>query len=287
VQVVLNDLGDGPQLRDLFPSVFARSFPMVEAGSYMLSAASVLRFHGIEAALVLSERLEAKRIEKKYLFMGGYAVLARLLKARPEEYYNLLFEPCNKSAMALDSITADRKLGDLLNHFRESRFGFTVLTEGRLCALIGLSDLIPLYEDGSIRTGLRARDVASTKISVAKRTLIKDALALMFERRIRRLFIGGGGSYVSDREIISHVFSPQTLEETRKSPSAFLEGAIDDVGAVDAEEIRDGMSLEDAADYMARSQGATLVCEKGVVSPWDLVMKPFVMKRLSVSQRRS
>jgi CBS domain-containing protein len=287
VKAKSNDIGDDAELRDLFPSVFVRSMPMVEADSYMLSAGSVLRFHGVEAALVLAEGLEPLKLGNKCLFVGGYGVLSRLLKAQPEEYYKTLFEPCSKSAMALDSITADQKLGDLLRLFTASGFGFAVLKEGRLCSLIGLSDIVPLYEDGSIATDLRVRDVASQRISVDKGTSIKDALQLMFDRRIRRVFIGDSGSYVSDREIISYMLSPDRLQKVRDSSSVMLDGDIRDVGPIDADVTKGGLSLRDAAGALKLSQGNALVCKEGVVSSWDLVVKPFVMQRLSVRRQLS
>lgn len=61
---------EGPTLRALFSSTFSRSSPMVEADSPTVTAASWLRFHLIEAALVLMRNLEPMRMGTKHLFLG-------------------------------------------------------------------------------------------------------------------------------------------------------------------------------------------------------------------------
>jgi CBS domain-containing protein len=284
VLVVPGDSGDAPELRNLFPSIFGRSFPVVEPSAFMLTASSVLRFHGIEAALVLADHYKPMRNGKKVLFIGGKAVLERVRIASPEESYNLLFEPCVKIAMGLEPIEAGQSLGDLLKLFAESRFGFTVMVEGNLFSLVGLTDLVQLYEEGRIGTDLKAGDVASPRVSVGKGTSLRDAIRVLFERNIRRVFIDGRRKFVSDREIISYIFSPMKLEEARASPKALLDGPLIDAGIRDADEVTDDTSLKDCASAISRSQGSVIVCEKGVVSPWDLVMKPFLMKRLSVNR---
>ena len=109
----------------------------------------------------------------------------------------------------------------------------------------------------------------------------------MFRRRIRRIFIedkthrrSQGTAFVSDREIISFIFSPKNLEESRESPETMLDARIGEVGAVDAEQVDDDSPLSEVAKYLTMSQGNCVVCTKGLISPWDVVMKPHLSGKL-------
>jgi len=257
---------------------------MVEADSPTIIGASLLRFHPIEAALLLVRGLAPARENSKSLFVSGYSILAGLLKQNPRDYYKFMFEPCERSAVRSKSLSADHGIRDLLDLIKETRFGFTTVTDGNLWSLVGLSDLIQLYADGGIETDFLVKDVASPPISLPGGTSLKATIDKMFERRIRRVFVKETEALISDREIISFVFSPLRLKEARDSPSSMLEPKIEEAGPIDVEEVDDGMPVVDAARLMAQRPGITLLCGKGVITPWDLVMKPWNAGRLVVNE---
>jgi CBS domain-containing protein len=278
-------------LNDVFPLLFSRSSPAVEKDSPMVFAASMIRFHPVDAAIVLVEDgLQPLQIGGKGVFLGGYAILNNLMKQKPEDYYKFLFEPCRKSAIPVESVNGNRSLQDLLAMFAESKFGFTMVTEGPLYAMISLSDVLQLYQSGEIDSGLVARDVAQGPVSADSAITIKDALSVMFRRRIRRLFIEGktsrrqGTAFVSDREVISFIFSPKSLEESRESPETMLSAEIGEVGAIDAEQVDEDAPLSEVAKYLTRSQGNCVVCNKGLISPWDAVMRPYLTGKLDMDK---
>jgi len=273
----------GPSLGELFPRIFSRSSPLVEGSSPLVLAGSLLRFHPVEAAMVLTERAQPVRRDSRVAFLGGYSILANLLKVEPARSLKFLFEPCRRNAMILDTVKVDQDLPSLLRLFGETRFGFTTITHGRYFALLGLSDTISLYEQGAIGTGLLAREVASKPVTTGKDTTLRGALRLMFERRIRRLFLKGGDLFVSDREIISYLFSPRKLEATRDAPRTMLNDRMTEAGPISAERIRGDAPLKDASKVLSGTQGSVLMCEGGIISPWDLVMKPFLKGRLAIS----
>jgi len=262
------------------PDVFSRSTPVVPGDEPLVVGASLLRFHPIEAALLVSNDRKATGSTAKQRFIGGYSILAGLVKKDPREYYNWLYEPCVENSVAFRSLNSEDSLGDLLDLFKKTRFGFAAIAEGGLRALVGLTDMLRLYEDGTIKTELLSKDVASRPFRTSPDTTLKSAVGKMFQKRVRKLMIEGGNSLVSDREIISFIFSPRQLESTRKSPRRMLAASVDQAKPVAAEEVGNLTPLRDAARLLLRNEGNTLICEQGIVTPWDVVMKPWAMGRL-------
>lgn len=271
-----------PTIEKAFPALFFRSTAAIESGSFLLYAASLLRFHVIEAAMILVEKRQPMQIGDKVAFISGYPIVTTLQKTKPQDIYKALFEPCHKYNVAVKPTKLAHDLRDLLLIFKEARFGFTAVTDGELYAMVGLSDVLGLYRRSALSTDLTAHDVASEAISVEPGTTIKDALNLMLERRIRRVFIKGTNTFVSDREVVSYIFSPRKLQEVRRSPGKMLDDTVLNVGPVEAPKIEDDLPLREAASLVVQSQGGALTCNKGVVSPWDIVMKPFATGHLDV-----
>ena len=271
-----------PSLLQAFPSLFTKSTPVIERKSPLIYAASLLRFRSVEAAMILMERERPMRIGSKIAFVGGYSILITLQKAKPDHSYKALFEPSDRSAVGMTPVKSSLSLRDLLRVFREGKFGFTAVTDGGVFAMVGLSDILELYRKGTLGSDLTVRDVASRKVSVSRHTPMREALDTMIERRIRRVFIEGSGAFVSDREVVSSIFSPRKLKEIKHSPRSMLEGTVLEFGPVEAAEVEGDMPLKEAALVVAEAQGGALVCDKGVVSPWDVGMKPFAAGHLNV-----
>ncbi|MDG6985912.1 MAG: CBS domain-containing protein [Nitrososphaerota archaeon] len=259
-----------------------KSTPAVDRRSPLIYAASLLRFHSVEAAMVLVEDMKPLKMGNKTAFVGGYSILTTLQKAEPKEGYKVLFGPSERSAIWMTSLKAEQSIRDLLLAFQEGRFGFTSVTSEGMFAMVGLSDMLGLYEAGAIGSDLTVREVASKVVEVDKHTRVREALRLMLERRIRRVFIHGTKAFLSDRELVSNIFSPRKLKEAKQTPSAILEGTVLEAGPVEPIEVDGGLPLKEAAKLVVRTQGGAILCEEGVVSPWDVVMKPFATGHLNV-----
>jgi CBS domain-containing protein len=244
--------------------------------------ASLLRFHPIEAALMVSNVMKREKSESQH-FMGGYSILEGLIKKNPRGYYKWFFEPCGSHSLPIRTLKADQSLGDLLDLFKESGFGYAAIAEGGLRAMVGLTDMLRLYDDGTIKTDLVSKDVASRPFGVSAKTTLKTAIAQMFRRRVRKLVIGGRSAMVSDREVISFIFSPRQLEQTRKSPKSMLEAKVEEARPFEAEGVENLTPIRDVARRLLVSEGNTLFCERGLITPWDAVMKPWAMGRLVLS----
>lgn len=270
-----------PTLEQSFPTLFSRSQPVIDRKSPLVYAASLLRFHSVEAAMMLMDGAQPMRVGTRVAFVSGYSVLATLMQARPEQSYRVLFEQSERSAVAVQPLRSARDLRELLLVFQDARFGFTAVSRGTMHAMLGLSDVIGLYKEGVLDSDLVVRDVASRVVTVDRHLQVKEAMKYMFDHRIRRIFVSGTNAFVSDREIVSSVFSPRRLGEIKRSPRTLLDGTLLEVGPVEPTEVEGDMPVKEAARLALDSQGGALICDAGVVSPWDLVMKPFAAGRLS------
>ena len=293
-----------PKLKQVFPDILTKTSPIVEASTFTLTAASLLRAHHVAslqvvekgkpahgemtrtssvAAIQVTEKLEPAHSGEKYLFVSGYSILSNLLKRGPHDYYAYLFEPCKGDAIGVGSISVNQGLRDLLELFRNTGFGFACFEDGGLFTQVNLLDVTQLYVDGRIETDLRIKDVASSPHSLPGDTNVKNALDEMFSRRTRTVFIRGTKTFVSDREIISFLFSPRWLQKIRDSPGNMLDCTIAEVGPIGPESIKGDTPLRDAARLVAPKNGNSFLCEQGIVTPWDLIMKPWRMGRLVLS----
>ena len=272
-------------MEDAFPGVFSRATPVVYAHQPLIFGASLLRFHPIEAALVLAEKLDYVKEGTRERFLSGYSILAGLARGKPAESYKWLFDTCANHALSLDVLPADERLECLLGLFNRTRFGFTVITQGGERAMVGLSDVLRLYEEGVLDTDVKAKEVASKTITVDGKVTLQAALRTMFENKVRKLVLRGGKTMVSDREIISYIFSPRKLKQTRDSPQSLAQTRVDEVLPVEVEKVAGDTPLREIALALPRASGNTVICERGVITPWDAVMKPWSTGHLLLSKR--
>lgn len=266
------------QIGEALPQVFKRSYPVVQPNTEMLLAVSLLRFHQIDALPI-----EFKIAQKKRLAVFGYSCLSKLLKSRPQEYGEFLHLPAKKAALKLSTIDVDEEVSSLLHVFQDTKFGFAWVESEKLGGFASLRDLLELYDEGTIETSLRLSDLASPIFSLSSKTNIKNVLRAMFERRIRRIFVEGSNSLVTDRRIIGYLFSPSRLGITSENPKALLDVSLGDLEAFKPLKVRGALSAKKGASLIGDQSEECLVCETGVVTPWDLIMKPLAWGKLKIS----
>ncbi len=182
----------------------------------------------------------------------------------------------------MPSLESNQSIRDLLLLFQGERFGFAAVTRKDMFSMAELYDVLGLFKEGRLKTELRVADVATMPISVTRDATIRDSISLMLERRVRRLFIQGTGSFVSDREIISYLFSPRKLQETKDNQATMLSGKVIEARPVEALRIEADLPLAEAAQLVTQTQGGTLTCRNGIASTWDIIMKPFASGDLSL-----
>lgn len=105
----------------------------------------------------------------------------------------------------------------------------------------------------------------------------------MFNHRFRRVFVSGDKGLVTDREIISYIFSTKRLSETAKNPETLLDAHLGNLERTKPVRIRKSATIKGAALSMKEANEDCLVCERGVITPWDLLMKPFASGQLKIA----
>lgn len=262
---------------EAIPDVFRRNYPVVQPSTEMILVLTLLRFQQIDALPI-----EFKVLQKKRQAVFGYSCLSKLLEMQPEDYRKFLKLPAKTVALPLSTIDADNKISDLLRIFQKTKFGFAWVESERLGGFASLRDLLNLYNNDTIETGLRLAELASPIFSLPRETDIKTVLREMFSRRIRRIFVEGTTDVVTDRKIIGHLFSSSRLEETSSNPKTLLDVRLGDLETFSPEKVRGTSSAKKGAKLMADQRDECLVCEKGVLTPWDLVMKPLSRGALKI-----
>jgi len=250
----------------------------VQPTTELLLAVSLLRFHQIDAVPI-----EFKPSQKKHLAVFGYSCLSKLLKTRPKNYQNFLQQPATRAALEISTIDVNAKIFQLLQLFQKTKFGFAWVESKKIGAFASLQDLLSLYEEGTFETDATLANVSSPIFSLSKQTNIRSVIDEMFKRRIRRIFVSGTSSLVTDRMIISHLFSPSRLGLASENPEEFLKVSLGDIEPVEPPKIRGSATAKKGASMMQDRKGECLVCEEGVITPWDLIMKPLTRGALKIT----
>lgn len=266
------------------PGVFKRAYPSLDPTTQMLSAISLLQFHEIDALPISFASGQKQRA------VYGYTCLSRLLRLDPSGFGPFLERQCEDASEPLVTVGGDELIESLFETFREERFGFAhVEDRTEIGGLVTLADVLELYETGGLETDLLVRDVASPIFTLPNATSLRDALLAMFSRRIRRLFMSGGVPwFISDRTIIGHVFSPAVIAVALRDSRNVLDMHISEIGTLRSKVIDPESSIRAASIMLREQRGQCLVCTKegglrtSVVTPWDLVMKPWIAGALTV-----
>ena len=216
-----------------------------------------------------------------YASLGGYSVLNAILRTDPKEYSKLLWKQCQDFPIWRGSVKFGDTLNDLLKVFEATKLG-DVAVEGlrSFPALVTLQEILLLYRNNTIKSTLRVSEIGSEMVTISPESTIIEALKVMFQKRIRRVFLSDGTensviSFISDRHLIRFLFSPMGLERSQRDPAHWVDAKLSTIEANDAKIIPDGHVVNQAAKKIGVEADSCLVCEnsKRVVSRWDIVMK--------------
>jgi hypothetical protein len=260
------------------PWAFRRAYPKLDPRTPIIAALSLLRYHEVDALpLSLSSDLPGRAL-------SGYSCLTRLLALAPHGLDNFLEEPCGSACEPLTTIGAEEDVASILDEFQRTRFCYAEANAGGgRTALFGLFDFLDLYEQGVFGTRLGLGDVASPIVSMEGAESLRSALGVMFGRRHRRVFLTGTANYIWDYSILEHLVSPKALIPRADQPlSNVLEAPISEIEPAVAVRVSDGLSLKDAARGLKKGRGTCLTFGDSVVTPWDVVMKPWMSGALEI-----
>ena len=262
------------------PEVFSRTYTILDPSTHMLVALSLLKFEKVDAIPIGVVGSPGKK-----RVVSGYSSLSEI-NLNQGGVAKLLARPCENFSVVLKTIEAESDLKDLLRTIGRTGFGCVCIEKNsgkEMCGMVSLRDLLTLYGKSIFGSNLSVGDVASSPVfSLPRNATLKAALGEMLNRGIRRIFITGTDDVISDRSLINHVFSLSRLQASGKSSDP-LETEIGEIEGTHASRISSETSIKEAAAHMIKTSETCLVCDRGVVTPWDLVVKPWKVGKLSVS----
>jgi CBS domain-containing protein len=260
------------------PRLFERAYPAIDPMTPIISVLPLLRFHEVDALPLSFDST------KKQRGIFGYTSLARILSLGPKRFPTFLNQPCEDVSEPLAKVRADQQISDLLKEFQRARFGFARVTEKkRVGGLVSLDDILRLYENGILSCKMKAEEVSSKAFWLPPSSTVRDVLEQMFARRIRRVFVGRGREFVWDRSIIGYLFSPGVLAKVAREPSNdVIDVPVSGIEPTKAIQADPGETLKEAAGRLTSERGQCLVFDGRVVTPWDIVMKPWETKKLKI-----
>lgn len=262
---------------EALPNIFRRTSVVLEPGTQMLLAASLLRFHQIDA---LPIGFEPK--QKKKFAVFGFSCLSKLLETPPAEYKKFLELPCESASLELSTVDVVDSVESLLKVFERTKFGFAWVESDKLGGFASLRDLLELYGNGILGSNMSVEQVASPIFSMPASSRLSDVLQEMFSHKFRRIFVDGRNSVVTDRRIIGYLFSASRLTEISKNPEKLLDAQLGDLDKTEPIRVNNESTVKEAALSMKDAVEECLICDSGVVTPWDIVMKPLKSGNLVV-----
>lgn len=279
--------GKSAILSALLPNLFKTPRPVIDAKSPIIISGNLLQLgevHMLPLVQGLEPRINQETKIKMYAALGGASILNRVLNTEPKDYEKLIWTPCQEMPLWIGTVNYDDSLEDLLNVFVKTRFGNAAVERNTsMRALVTLSEILGLYRTHKITSNLRAEDVGSEMVSISSDQDLVEALGLMFNKRVRRVFLKSSThrnnnlEFISDRDIIRFLFSPDRLEIAKKSPELWIKAKLSELDSNMALPIADEKTINQASMEIKDRIGDCLVCNTSlrVVSRWDIVVKPF------------
>jgi hypothetical protein len=268
------------KIRDALPQVFNRAYPVLDPKMPMLPAVSMLRFQQIDGLPLVIDVTAARPRA-----LHGYSLLKRLLALGQGGFWKFIERPCEDAAQSIGTVGADENLERLFDVFLKERFGFAWISDTERSGVpVSLADVLELYKTGTIESDLQVKDVASPVFALPGMTPLRKALLFMFSHRFRRVFLSAGGAFISDRSIISHLFSPAVLHDLAANPDSLLEMPIAEIEKSRPRRVPGRTTLKAAANTLGGDIGQCLTSRGTVITPWDIIMKPWVAKKLKINR---
>jgi CBS domain-containing protein len=278
-------MDDSHSIASLFPNLFKSTKPITVGSNALIISANLLHLDEAQMlpiVLGLDEKIDPSTKIKMFATLGGYSVLSAILKTDPKDYLKLLWRPCQEFPSWIGSVKYTDALDVLLKVFNITRFGDAAVEGmGTIPALVTLQDILPLYKNDTIKSTLSVSEIGSERVEISPDASLADALRMMFERRVRRVFLSSERrnsiSFMSSRNIIRFLFSPERLEIVKEYPERWLNAKLSDIDPSEAKIIADGKIVNQAASEIGDRVDDCLACEHAnkVVTRWDIIMKPW------------
>lgn len=263
---------------EVFPKIFSRYAPVLDGRVPLREAARILSSPQISAVIV-TEKIKSTSNESRYTAVAGFHILSKLLK-ETISFSKMLDRPCTFAALPITVVNEKESISTVLNAITESRLGVVLVSRrigsSEVLTTVELRDFVRIYRMGEQlqENGLKVGDLASSPVlSVRREDTLGRVLQVMIKHRKRKVLLYETRSVISDRDILNFLISSNNHERFKKEPYSLLEAKASELPSSFPPFVDCEMSISDAAKLMNPDDGDCLICDKGLVTFWDLVVK--------------
>ena len=273
----------------MFPDLFGIPRPVTTAEVPVIVAASMLSLYDSPMLPIVKDRTAPggeKQGVKLFQAIGGLPIIRMLIDTKPSDYYKALWQPCSTISIQIGSLSFEDTLENLLRIFEATRFGDArVEAATPPNALITLTEVVSLYREMRLKCDLEVKEIASRVIFVDPDTTLIEAMRVMRDKRVRRLFLRGrADEFVADRNILASLFSPKGLKVLRDNPEAWTDSSLSAIQSIKARTVSPHALVEDVSKMSESGRDVFILSDRAsLLSRWDLVMKPWNLGKLSLS----
>ena len=274
------ELANGSRLivSEVFPKIFSRYAPVLDGRVPLREAARILSSPQISAVIV-SEKLKPTSNETRYTAVAGFHILSKLLK-ETIGFSKMLERPCTFAALPITVVNEKESIDTVLKAITESRLGVVLVSRrigsSEVLTTVELRDFVRIYRMGEQlqENGLKVGDLASSPVlSVRREDTLGRVLQVMIKHRKRKILLYETRSVISDRDILNFLLSSNSHERFKKEPDSLLGVKASELPSSFPPFVDCEMNISDAAKLMNPDDGDCLICDKGLVTFWDMVIK--------------
>lgn len=228
--------------------------------------------------MIISGTSASKKSGVQYTAAGGYNILSRL-RLRSSDI-DLFYRPCSLIAKPIKVVNEDESLEFIIKTIATSRLGVVLvkrkLVSSEILTTVELRDFIHLYRSGR---RLKERNVtvgsiaSSPVLAVRGEDTLKQVIGVMLKHRKRKVLLRETKSLISDRDVLNFLIGSNRFEQLEDEKGRILDTPARELPSSRPRFVDSDMVIEEAAGLMNPDAGDCLICDRGLVSFWDLVIK--------------
>ncbi len=251
----------------------------------LLEAAKILSVLQVSAVIVLDKN--AAKVSEQYKALTGYFILSQLPTGNGDAS-EFFARPSVELAREIRVVRETAPIESVVKAIQQSRVGVVLVSRknesSKELNTIELRDFVRLYRDGTNlpESSLKIGDLSSSPVlSIKNETMLRDLIRYMLKYRVRKMLLSDTKKLVSDRDVLSFMTSPGTIESMDRSMEQVLKTPVSELPSTRPPVVDGRMTITEAAQQMNPDSGDCVICETGLVTFWDLVVK------LEQSRRRT
>ena len=276
------------KIKEAFPEVANQKLPRLQTNSSAREAISILRANQSNALYIEPPANMHLREEehRRPLAVSKYSILSNLVSTEPAHYDRFMESSCTESALLIGSVSENDDIVSLLHVFESSTLGYSAIENSahKLIGIVSLVDMLHLYENKVFSSDLFIADVASSPIfGLRAETPLRRAVNAMVTRKFRRILIEGSKKIVSDTDIIDFLFEEERPKTFKFLSHRLLDGNLADLRGREPPTIQPTEPIASAAKITTTAHQNCLLTDSSIVTPWDIILKPWRLGRLQIT----